>query len=339
MNTLSDRFQRPLKSLRLSVTDRCNLRCAYCMPEEAYTWLRRAMLLSFEEMTRTVGLFQQLGVDRVRLTGGEPLVRKDLPVLVAQLKTLGLTEIALTTNGLLLAKLGPEIFQAGLDRVTVSLDAVDAGVFRAMAGRDDLSAVLEGLESVAHRPGLKIDSVILNGINDGQVVPLLKLGQNLGAEVRFIEYMDVGGATRWSPEQVFRQEQILAAVAREYGDVVALPGRGSAPAQRFQAGSDGPVFGVIASVSKPFCRACDRARLTADGQLLSCLYARQGSDLRALLRSGADDETILEALRKFWGQRSDRGAEERAALRARGPLADVAELQENVHLEMHTRGG
>lgn len=309
------------------------------MPEEAYTWLRRAMLLSFEEMTRTVGLFQQLGVDRVRLTGGEPLVRKDLPVLVAQLKTLGLTEIALTTNGLLLAKLGPEIFQAGLDRVTVSLDAVDAGVFRAMAGRDDLSAVLEGLESVAHRPGLKIDSVILNGINDGQVVPLLKLGQNLGAEVRFIEYMDVGGATRWSPEQVFRQEQILAAVAREYGDVVALPGRGSAPAQRFQAGSDGPVFGVIASVSKPFCRACDRARLTADGQLLSCLYARQGSDLRALLRSGADDETILEALRKFWGQRSDRGAEERAALRARGPLADVAELQENVHLEMHTRGG
>ena len=339
MKTLSDLFQRPLKSLRLSVTDRCNLRCTYCMPEAAYTWLRRAMLLSFEEMTRIVALFQKLGVDRVRLTGGEPLLRQDLSGLVAQLKALGLAEIALTTNGLLLAKLGPDIFQAGLDRVTVSLDAVDADVFRAMAGRDDLPTVLEGLESVAHRPGLKIDSVIINGINDGQVVPLLNLGQSLGAEVRFIEYMDVGGATRWSSEQVYRQDQILAAVARRYGEVLTLPGRGSAPAQRVQAGSDGPIFGVIASVSRPFCRSCDRARLTADGQLLSCLYARQGSDLRALLRSGADDETILMALRRFWGQRADRGAEERAALRARGPLADVAELQENVHLEMHTRGG
>lgn len=335
----TDQLQRPLRSLRLSVTDRCNLRCMYCMPEENYLWLRRAMLLTFEEMARVVTLFQNLGVDRVRLTGGEPLLRKDLPVLIRMLKESGLAELTLTTNGLLLPKYGAELFAAGLDRVTVSLDSVDPEVFRKMAGRDDLPSVLEGLRTVAHHPGLKIDSVIVQGINDGQILPLLTLGQKFGAEVRFIEYMDVGGATRWSPDQVFSQEQILAAVAREYGEVRPLPGRGSAPAQRFQAGTQGPVFGVIATVSKPFCRACDRVRLTADGQLLTCLYAKQGRDLRGLLRSEAGDQAVLEELEGIWRVRSDRGAEERAALRLRGPLADVAELQENVHLEMHTRGG
>lgn len=335
----TDLLHRPLRSLRLSVTDRCNLRCMYCMPEESYLWLRRAMLLTFEEMARLVSLFQKLGVDRVRLTGGEPLLRKDLVVLVRLLKSLGLAEIALTTNGLLLPKYGADLLEAGLDRVTVSLDAVDPRVFQSMAGRDDLPAVLDGLRSVAHRPGLKIDSVIVNGVNEGQVVPLLALGQELGAEVRFIEYMDVGGATRWSRDQVFTQAQILEAVAGAFGEVRALPDRGSAPAQRFQAGCQGPVFGVIASVSQPFCRSCDRARLTADGQLLLCLYARKGRDLRALLRSQADDETIAAELAAIWRGRSDRGAEERGSLGQRGPLADVVELQENVHLEMHTRGG
>jgi cyclic pyranopterin phosphate synthase len=308
------------------------------MPEESYLWLRRQMLLSFEELTRLAGLFQTLGVQRVRLTGGEPLLRKDLPVLVGQLKALGLSELALTTNGLLLSKLQKELFAAGLDRVTVSLDAVDRGVFRAMAGRDDIAAVLEGLSSVAHRPGLKIDSVIVAGLNDSEIIPLLALGCDMGAEVRFIEYMDVGGATRWSAEQVFPQERILEVVAREYGPVAPLMGRGSAPAQRFQA-RDGPAFGVIASVTKPFCRACDRARLTADGQLLTCLYGKRGRDVRQLLRNGSSDHEILEVLGALWRGRADRGAEQRVALSQRGPLADVSELQENLHLEMHTRGG
>lgn len=336
---LRDTHQRPLRSLRLSVTDRCNLRCMYCMPEENYLWLRRQMLLTFEELARLVAIFKRAGLERIRLTGGEPLMRKDLPVLVRQLKTLDLEEVALTTNGLLLPRLADSLFEAGLDRVTVSLDAVDRDTFSRMAGRDELDRVLEGLRAVAHRPGLKIDSVLIAGTNESQILPLLDLGEQVGAEVRFIEYMDVGGATRWSASQVVSQEQILAIVAAARGEVTALPGRGSAPAQRFRAGPDGPAFGVIASVTQPFCRSCDRARLTADGQLLTCLYARQGKNLRQLLRGGASDQEILETLGHLWSARTDRGAEVRAEIRQRGPLADVKELQENLHLEMHTRGG
>ncbi len=308
------------------------------MPEENYQWLRRNLLLTFEELSRLVSIFQEIGVDRIRLTGGEPLLRKDLPTLVRQIKTLGISEIALTTNGVLLASQQRALFEAGLDRITVSLDAVDRSVFQKMSGRDDLDRVLEGLRSIAGRPGLKLDSVVMAGVNDSQILPLLDLGREVGAEVRFIEYMDVGGATAWSKDQVFSQQQILEFVKRATGDVKALPGRGSAPAQRFQM-SDGTVFGVIASVTRPFCRSCDRARVTADGQLLTCLYALRGRSLRELLRQGADDEALLDVLRGIWGRRVDRGAEERAALPDRGPLANKEELQENLHLEMHTRGG
>lgn len=308
------------------------------MPEDDYLWLRRKMLLSFEEFTRLVALFQRVGVDRVRLTGGEPLLRRDLPVLVKQLKALGLKEVALTTNGSLLEAHQAALFEAGLDRVTVSLDAVDPRIFAHLAQRDDSHKVLAGLKAVSGRPGLKIDSVIVAGTNESQIVPLLKLGQELSAEVRFIEYMDVGGATHWRAEKVFSQEEILDTVAREFGTVTPVSGRGSAPAQRFQTES-GLHFGVIASVTKPFCRACDRARVTADGQLLTCLYAKRGTDLRAWLRSEIGDEEIVQNLEKLWNVRADRGAEERTGLKQRGPLADVSELQENPHLEMHTRGG
>ena len=308
------------------------------MPEENYQWLRRNLLLTFEELTRLVSLFQGVGVDRIRLTGGEPLLRKDLPGLIEQLGQLDLSEIALTTNGVLLAAQQSDLFSAGLDRVTVSLDAVDSDVFRHMSGRDDLGRVLEGLHSVAGRPGLKLDSVVMAGVNESQVLPLLHLGREVGAEVRFIEYMDVGGATTWSRDQVFTQQQILQTVAEALGGVKPLPGRGSAPAARFRAG-DGTVFGVIASVTRPFCRQCDRARVTADGQLLTCLYARTGRSLRELLRGEADDEAVLTVLRGLWGSREDRGAEQRASLTVRGPLANKEELQENMHLEMHTRGG
>lgn len=308
------------------------------MPEQNYTWLKRKMLLSFEELQRLVRLFTHLGVDRVRLTGGEPLLRKDLAHLVGLLRELTLKEIALTTNGVLLAKHRDELFHAGLDRVTVSLDALDPDLFRQMSQRDDLNRVLEGLDSVAGTPGLKLDSVLIKGVNEQELLPLLNYAATVGAEVRFIEYMDVGGATRWTPQDVFTQADILARVREEYGEVTTLPGRGSAPAQRFQL-PGGQTFGIIASVTRPFCGACDRVRLTADGQLLTCLYSLRGQDLRRLLRDGSSDEEILTQLSQIWSLRADRGAEKRHELEHRGPLANVDQLQENVHLEMHTRGG
>jgi cyclic pyranopterin phosphate synthase len=308
------------------------------MPEARYEWLRRSQLLSFEELTRVVEIFQGLGVTKLRITGGEPLVRRDLPVFLKQLSSLSLEEIALTTNGVLLAKHTDALFEAGLSRVTVSLDAVDRSLFQKIAQRDDLDKVMEGLRSVAHTPGLKIDSVMMNGVNEHQIIPLLELGREVGAEVRFIEYMDVGGATRWSPDLVYSQDQILRSLRREFGDIETLPGRGSAPAQRFRLPS-GQIFGIIASTTRPFCRSCDRARVTADGQLLTCLYSRVGTDLRDWLRSELNDQQIREKLAALWSVRTDRGAEKRLELHKRGPLANASELQENVHLEMHTRGG
>lgn len=308
------------------------------MPEERYKWLSRSLILDFEELTRLVRIFQTLGVRNLRLTGGEPLVRRDLHVLIEQLASLSLEDIALTTNGVLLAQQKDALFGAGLNRVTVSLDAVEPELFKQIAQRDDLPKVLEGLDSVAHTPGLKMDSVIMNGINDNQLVPLLELGAKVGAEVRFIEYMDVGGATKWSSDLVFSQDQMLEALRSEFGKIETLPGRGSAPAQRFQL-PDGQTFGIIASTTKPFCRSCDRARVTADGQLLTCLYSRMGTDLREWLRSGLSDPELAEKLHSLWQLRTDRGAEKRLELQQRGPLANARELQENVHLEMHTRGG
>lgn len=308
------------------------------MPEENYKWLRKKLILTFEELTRLVSLFQQLGVEKLRLTGGEPLVRKDLPILVSQLSGLGLKEIALTTNGVLLKRHASELFKAGLSRVTVSLDALDPELFQKMAQRDDLDKVLEGLRSVAHTEGLKMDTVVVNGLNDHQMFPLLELAAEVGAEVRFIEYMDVGGATNWSSDMVLSEERMLERMRAKFGSVEALEGRGSAPARRFRL-PGGQVFGIIASTTKPFCRSCDRARVTADGQLLTCLYSRVGTDLRRWLRGGLEDREIVNRLASLWGMREDRGAEKRLFLEQRGPLADAEELQENLHLEMHTRGG
>jgi cyclic pyranopterin phosphate synthase len=308
------------------------------MPEENYKWLKKKLILSFEELTRLVGLFQRLGVKKLRITGGEPLVRKDLPRLIEQLSTLGLEEIALTTNGVLLSRFQEELFSAGLSRVTVSLDAVDSGLFEKIAQRDDLHRVLEGLHSVSHTPGLKLDSVMVKGLNDNQLVPLIDLASQVGAEVRFIEYMDVGGATNWSGSKVFSQEEMLRVLEEHYGSIESLPGRGSAPAQRFRLPS-GQTFGIIASTTKPFCASCDRTRITADGQLLTCLYSKVGRDLRSLLRGDLSDDEIVSRLSRVWALRDDRGAERRLDLEQRGPLANATELQENVHLEMHTRGG
>ncbi|MFY9552304.1 MAG: GTP 3',8-cyclase MoaA, partial [Thermoanaerobaculia bacterium] len=270
-----DTLGRPLGNLRISVTDRCNLRCAYCMPEAEYAWLPREDLLHFEEIGRIADVFASLGVDRVRLTGGEPLVRRDLPRLVRILAGKpALRDLAMTTNGVLLAGHAAALKEAGLHRVTVSLDTLRPERFRELTRQDDLVRVLAGIEA-ASRAGfspLKIDSVILRGVNDDELVELLEYGRKWKAEVRFIEYMDVGGATRWAPETVVSRREMLQILVSRYGPIEPVQEEGSAPAGRFRL-SDGTTFGIIASTTAPFCRSCERSRLTADGLWYLCLYA------------------------------------------------------------------
>jgi GTP 3',8-cyclase len=341
MPPLADGFGRPLQNLRLSVTDRCNLRCSYCMPEEEYVWLPKPNVLSFEEIVRTVDVFTSLGVDELRLTGGEPLLRSELPVLVRMLAARGtLKDLAMTTNGVLLGEHAAALRAAGLQRLTVSLDTLDAGTFRMLSRRDDLHRVLRGLEAAraAGFDDVKIDTVVIAGVNDGELPKLLDFARGLGAELRFIEYMDVGGATNWSPQHVVSRAQMLERLRTSHGAIRELPRTDSAPAERFEL-QDGTRFGIIASVTKPFCATCDRSRLTADGMWFTCLYATNGTDLRELLRASADDEPLRARIREVWTRRRDRGAEVRAALPDRRALAAAESLRQNPHLEMHTRGG
>jgi cyclic pyranopterin phosphate synthase len=341
VGTTQDLHGRPLRSLRISVTDRCNLRCAYCMPEREYAWLERADLLSFEEIAELVDAFTDIGVRKVRLTGGEPLLRRDLESLVALLAArAGLRELAMTTNGVRLAGRAAALRRAGLTGLTISLDTLRPEVFRELAQRDELPAVLAGIEDAraAGFESLKLDTVLLRGTNDGEIGELLDFARQGGLELRFIEYMDVGGATRWRPEHVVGQAELLERIAGLRGRPEALPGRGSAPAQRFRL-PDGQVFGVIASTTTPFCGTCDRARLTADGLLYLCLYARIGLDLRGLLRAGATRTQLAERLARTWSARDDRGAERRMAEAVRTASLDVGALRADPHLEMHTRGG
>ena len=339
--SIVDRFGRPLRSLRVSVTDRCNLRCHYCMPEVDYAWLPRDTLLTFEEITAIVAAFGAMGVDRVRITGGEPLLRRELPSLVSQLAALPpVRDLALTTNGVLLADKARALRDAGLHRITVSLDTLDRRRFETLTRFDEHAAVLAGIDAAARAgfDSLKIDSVIMRGVNDDELVDLIDYGRSVGAEVRFIEYMDVGGATHWNRDAVFSQQEMLAVLEQHYGRITPLGGRGSAPADRF-ALPDGNSFGIIASTTRPFCSDCDRSRLTADGMWLMCLYARAGTDLRRPLRAGATQDDLVHLIRTIWSQRADRGAEERLAVEKREPLIPIAALKKDAHLEMHTRGG
>jgi cyclic pyranopterin phosphate synthase len=360
---LLDTLGRPLRNLRLSVTDRCNLRCEYCMPEEEYTWLPREDVLHFEEISALVDVFLALGVDRLRLTGGEPLLRRDLPALVRMLAAKpGLADLALTTNGVLLAEHAGALAAAGLRRVTVSLDTLRADRFRALTRVDDLDRVLEGLatasrtwtatpeaESLGSRPrssargggaphAIKIDTVVIKDVNDDELDALIEYGRTIGAEVRFIEYMDVGGATRWSPARVVSRREMLDALSRRYGTIEPLVEDSAAPAQRFTL-PDGTVFGIISSTTAPFCRSCDRSRLTADGMWYLCLYAATGIDLRAPLRRGASSEELKAMIAGGWKSRDDRGAEHRLELGDRRAFVPVKALRKDPHLEMHTRGG
>jgi cyclic pyranopterin phosphate synthase len=342
MMPLGDAYGRILRNLRISVTDRCNLRCQYCMPEEDYVWLPREQILHFEEISALVNVFVSLGVDKVRLTGGEPLLRRDLSRLVRLLAAKpGLRDLAITTNGVLLAPQARALKEAGLHRVTVSLDTLRPDRFQALTRRPGLDQVLEGIAAVprAGFTGTKLDTVAMRGVNDDELLDLVEFARAVPAEIRFIEYMDVGGATRWSMAAVVAKAEILERLGRRYGRIEpVLEPDSTAPAERFRL-PDGTVFGIIASTTAPFCAACDRSRLTADGMWYLCLYALEGTDLRAPLRAGAGPEELAALITPRWRGRVDRGAEARLAARDRGPLIQIARLRQDPHLEMHTRGG
>jgi cyclic pyranopterin phosphate synthase len=310
------------------------------MPEADYVWLPREDILDFEEIGSLVDVFQDLGVDKVRLTGGEPLLRRDLASLVAQLAAKPrISDLALTTNGVLLADQAQALKSAGLHRITVSLDTLRHDRFKVLARYDELDRVLAGISTAAPLfPGVKIDTVVIRGVNDDELGALIEFGREHGAEVRFIEYMDVGGATHWTPDRVLSRTAILDALARSHGPATPLVEHTSAPADRYRL-ADGTVFGIISSTTQPFCRDCDRSRLTADGLWYLCLYATRGVDLRKALRSGASRDELAALIGSVWERRADRGAEVRLAARDRAPLIPVDTLRRDPHLEMHTRGG
>jgi len=311
------------------------------MPEADYVWLPREEILHFEEIAALVDVFLDLGVDKVRLTGGEPLLRRDLPHLVRMLAAKPrLRDLALTTNGVLLAEHATPLRTAGLHRMTVSLDTLRADRALALTRRDTLAQVLDGIRAAARTgfASLKIDTVVMRGVNDDELVDLLEFARALPGEIRFIEYMDVGGATRWSRDQVVGRDEMLAILRRRYGPIEAVVETSSAPAARYRL-SDGTTFGIIASTTAPFCARCDRSRLTADGTWYLCLYGQHGIDLRGPLRAGATPAELQALVAGGWRRRTDRGAEERLALRERAPLVPATRLKEDPHLEMHTRGG
>jgi cyclic pyranopterin phosphate synthase len=332
---VADRLDRPLTSLRISVTDRCNMRCGYCMPEEHYVWLPRGSILGFEEIARLLGIFASLGVNKVRLTGGEPLLRQGFPELVRMLAAdPALQDLALTTNGILLAESAVALREAGLRRVTVSLDTLRPERMKEFARSDRHADVLRGIAAATEAgfEGVKL--------NNDELIELLEFSKRQRIEVRFIEYMDVGGANGWRLEDVVSRREMLERLADHYGPITSLtePASSRAPADRFRL-PDGTVFGIIASTTEPFCRTCDRARLTADGHFLLCLYAETGVDLRGPLRAGASDTDLASLIRGAWVDRADRGAEERASRPGRGALYQLSTLRADPRKEMHTRGG
>jgi cyclic pyranopterin phosphate synthase len=310
------------------------------MPEPEYVWLPREDILHFEEVEKLVDIFTTLCVDKVRLTGGEPLLRRDLPELVHRLASRpAIRDLAMTTNGVLLAGQAQALRDAGLHRLTVSLDTLRPERFQHLTRFDELGRVLDGISTAAPLfPGLKIDTVVIRGVNDDELVNLLEFGQRHRAEVRFIEYMDVGGATHWSLSRVVSRREMLDVLAAHFGAITPVVEESSAPADRYTL-PNGTTFGIISSTTEPFCESCDRSRLTADGLWYLCLYAAHGTDLRRPLRAGASAEHLAQLIRATWEVRSDRGAEERLASRDRSTLIPVDRLRRDPHLEMHTRGG
>jgi cyclic pyranopterin phosphate synthase len=329
--SVEDTLARPLRDLRISVTDRCNFRCTYCMPRTVfgrdYEFLRRAELLTFEEIARVVRVFADQGVRKVRLTGGEPLLRKDIERLVAMLAELPGLDLALTTNASLLARKAEALRDAGLRRVTVSLDSLDDAVFRAMNDVDfPVARVLEGIDAAA-AAGLgpiKINAVVKRGLNDDGIVELARRFHGTGHIVRFIEFMDVGTTNGWRLDDVVPASEIAERINELLPIEPLDPNYPGEVAERWRYLDGGGEIGIIASVTRPFCGACTRARLSAEGKLYTCLFAVRGHDLRALVRGGASDEQLAEAIRAVWRGRGDRYSELRSEQTAGLPRVEMS---------------
>ena len=301
MEPLRDSWGREIKSVRVSVTDKCNFRCTYCMPAEGLQWLRREEILSFEEIARLVGVLARLGVDEVRLTGGEPLVRRDLPVLVEQLAAIeGVHDLSLTTNGVLLDRLARPLVDAGLQRLNVSLDTLNHVRFTEIARRDALDAVLRGLEEAERYPQLrpiKVNCVAVKGFTETEVPALAELARRKPYVVRFIEFMPLDADEAWREDDVLAGAEIRAIIEQHYGPLEELPAKASSTAKRFRFADGAGEIGFVNPVSEPFCSSCDRIRLTADGQLRTCLFSRHEWDLMTPLRDGASDDELAELIR------------------------------------------
>jgi GTP 3',8-cyclase len=334
---ITDAFGRPLRDLRVSITDRCNFRCVYCMPKEVfgrdYQFLERAELLSFEEIERLARIFVRLGIAKIRLTGGEPLVRRDVEHLVQMLASIGGLDLALTTNGSALAAKAEGLKEAGLERVTVSLDSLDDQVFRAMNDVDfPVGRVLEGIEAAA-AAGLevKINMVVKRGLNDDSVLDMARHFHGSGHILRFIEYMDVGTTNGWRMDDVISADEIVGAIGAELPLEPVAPNYEGEVANRWRYADGGGEIGVIASVTKAFCSSCTRARISAEGSFYTCLFASAGHDLRAPLRSGATDDEVEGIIAGIWTGRDDRYSEMRTSA--------TAELGDAPKVEMSYIGG
>lgn len=311
-----DRLGRPLRDLRISVTDRCNFRCVYCMPKEIfgkdYQFLERSALLSFEEITRIARLFTRLGVEKIRLTGGEPLVRRNLEQLIEQLALIPGLDLTLTTNGSLLAKKAEALHAAGLKRITVSLDSLDDAVFKAMNDVDfPVAKVIEGIDAAAAAgfAPIKVNMVVKRGLNEHSILPMARFFRERGHILRFIEYMDVGATNGWRMDDVVSAREIVDIISREMPLEPAVANYSGEVAERWRYKDGGGEIGVIASVTQAFCRDCTRARISTEGQLYTCLFATSGHDLRGLIRGGANDDEILERIGSVWSAREDRYSE------------------------------
>lgn len=311
---LMDTYNRPIKDLRISVTDRCNFRCTYCMPLDEYEWINKKEVLTFEEIERLTRLFVELGVDKVRLTGGEPLVRQDLPLLIEKLSAVnGLEDLCLTTNGALLAERVDALKRAGLRRVNISIDTLDADKFKRMTKRGDLNKVLEGIFA-AKRSGLapiKLNAVVERGVNDDDILPLVEFSRQHDFGMRFIEYMDVGNSNEWSSAKLVSKKEIIEKIHVRYPLREIGRDKGSAPSVDYEFVDGRGDLGVIASVTEPFCSSCTRIRITADGKIVTCLFSQLGHDVKSRLRGGASDAEISDFIANIWRARADRYSAQR----------------------------
>ncbi|MGH7929416.1 MAG: GTP 3',8-cyclase MoaA [Candidatus Binatia bacterium] len=311
---LADTYKRPVKDLRISVTDRCNYRCTYCMPLDQYEWIHKREILTFEEITRLATQFVAVGVEKIRLTGGEPLVRKNLDQLIARLSAIpGVKELCLTTNGSLLAEQVEALAAAGLNRVNVSIDTLDSEKFIRMTKRGDLAKVLEGIFAAKKRGlrPIKLNAVVERGVNEEDILPLVEFCREHGFAMRFIEYMDVGNSNNWTSEKLVSKKEIIGTISARYPLREIGREQGSAPSVDYEFADGAGDLGVIASVTEPFCSSCTRARVTADGKLVTCLFSQMGHDLKTLLRSGASDKELANFISSIWTQRADRYSAER----------------------------